>query len=81
MTEDEILRDFPDLAREDIPTLCVRVILDDQDFELPLDFGKIMTPEGELDPLKTLVAVGSRPHKWSRLANLRKRAVVATAQR
>ncbi len=65
-------------APEGIPTLCVRVILDDQDFELPLDFGKIMTPEGELDRLKTLIAVGSRPHKWSRLANLRKRAIAAT---
>ncbi len=65
-------------AAEGIPTLCVRVILDDQDFELPLDFGKIMTPEGELDRLKTLVAVGIRPHKWSRLADLRRRAVAAT---
>ena len=65
-------------AEEGIPTLCVRAILDDQDFELPLDFGKIMTPEGELDGLKTLIAVGTRPHKWSRLADLRRRAVAAT---
>ncbi len=65
-------------AEAGVPTLCVRVILDDQDFELPLDFGKIMTPEGDLDRLKTLVAVGTRPHTWSRLAELRRRAMAAS---
>ena len=62
-----------------IPTLCVRVILDDVSFDLPFDFGKIMNPEGELNPLKTLVVVGARPDKWPRLAELRRRAIAATA--
>jgi hypothetical protein len=66
-------------AEAGVPALCVRVILDDREFELPLDFGRIMTPEGDIDGLKALVAVGTRPHTWSRLVELRRRAALATA--
>lgn len=61
-----------------IPALCARVILDEQDFELPLDFGRIMNAEGEVSAVKTLLSVGTRPHRWPDLAELRKRAISAT---
>ena len=43
-----------------IPVLCVRVILDECDFELPFDFGKILSPQGEPRLVKSIIEIGVR---------------------
>ncbi len=62
-----------------VPTVCARVILDESDFELPVDFGKILTAEGRPRPIQAMVEVGARPERWRSIAALARRAQRAAA--
>ena len=57
--------------------ICVRAILDEVDFELPFDFGKIFTPEGRPRLLGALGAIAERPGGVAKLLPLRTRARAA----
>lgn len=65
-------------TRQSITTVCTRIILDEHDLGLPLDFGPLMSSDGNPRLLKTLVAIGSRPDKWREIARLRARAAKAS---
>lgn len=62
-----------------IPTLCLRAVLDEHNFELPLDFGEILTPEGRPRVWKTARAIAARPSSLGRLLELRAKAQGAAA--
>jgi adenosylhomocysteine nucleosidase len=64
-------------AARGIPVLCLRAILDEAEFELPFDFGKILTPEGRPRILKALGAVTANPGNLARILPLRRRALLA----
>lgn len=57
-----------------IPVLCARVILDEYDFELPFDFGKILNPQGEPRLVKSLIEIGAHPSRWGQVKALSSRA-------
>ncbi len=57
-----------------IPVLCVRAVIDEHDFELPFDFGKILTPEGRPRILKAVGAIASNPAGLAKILPLRERA-------
>jgi adenosylhomocysteine nucleosidase len=65
--------------RENVPTLCVRAILDEVDDALPFDFGKILTPEGRVRPLRAAAAIATHPGGLRDLEVLRRRAARAAA--
>jgi adenosylhomocysteine nucleosidase len=64
-------------AERQVPVICVRAILDEVDFELPFDFGKIFTPEGRPRLLGALGAIAERPGGVAKLLPLRTRARAA----
>ena len=64
-------------AEKKVPVLCVRTILDEVDFELPFDFGKILTPEGRPRLLETIGAIAEQPGRVAKLLPLRTRARTA----
>ena len=45
----------------DVPVLVVRVILDDVNFDWPIDFAPLVSDEGRLRPWKLLTAIARRP--------------------
>ncbi len=58
----------------DLPALYVRAILDDADYDLPpIDFARILTPEGSVRPFRALGAILRRPSALARLPELRRR--------
>jgi len=61
----------------DAPAVYLRAVVDPVDFDLPLDFGALLTPEGGLRPLRTLAAVLRRPAALRGLADLRRRSLRA----
>ena len=62
------------------PVVSLRIVLDEHDFELPLDFGKIVHEDGSPRPLRAAAALGVRPDLWGQVLKLRQRAVAAAAQ-
>lgn len=60
-----------------IPVLCIRAILDESGFELPFDFGKILTPDGRLRLREAAGAIASNPAGLAKLLPLRARAQAA----
>ncbi len=64
-------------AARSVPVLCVRAVLDEYDFELPFDFGKILTPEGRPRILKAVSAVAANPAGLAKILPLRERALKA----
>ena len=66
-------------SEHSIPLVCARVVLDECSFELPFDFGRILTPEGRVKPLAAACEFGRRPLHWPALARLRERTIQASA--
>jgi adenosylhomocysteine nucleosidase len=61
-----------------VPVLCVRAILDESGFELPFDFGKILTPDGKPRLGESLRAIAANPAGLAKLLPLRARAQEAS---
>jgi len=64
-------------SEKGVPVVCVRAILDELDFDLPLDFGKMVGPDGGLRVLGALEAFAERPRGIFKLFELRSRALRA----
>ncbi len=64
-------------ASRGIPAVCARAILDEHDFELPFDFGKILTPDGRPRLVRAVSAVVANPAGLAKLLPLRARAKAA----
>jgi adenosylhomocysteine nucleosidase len=60
-----------------VPVLYARAVVDDLDFDFPLDVGRLVGPDGRLRPLKALGAILPRPSAWKGLAELRARSGAA----
>jgi nucleoside phosphorylase len=60
-----------------VPALCVRAVLDEHDFELPFDFGRILTPEGKPRLGEAAMAIVKNPAGLAKLLPLRARAQAA----
>ncbi len=56
------------------PVVYLRAIVDDAAFDLPLDFTKVLTPDGRLNPLGAIGAILGRPKALLALRELRRRA-------
>ncbi|MBI4601223.1 MAG: hypothetical protein HY721_04600 [Planctomycetes bacterium] len=65
------------LAERGVPALCVRAIVDEADYDLPLDFGKILGPDGRFGKVRTLGALLLRPAALPGLFELRARVQAA----
>ena len=65
--------------RRGVPAGCARVVLDEASYELPFDFGRILTSEGRIRPLRAAASVAARPGRLLALPELRRRAEIASA--
>lgn len=64
----------------DTPLLCVRAVLDDSSLALPVDFGRLITPEGRPRLAAALWAFLKRPRALLGMAGLFQRAQTARRQ-
>jgi adenosylhomocysteine nucleosidase len=65
-------------AAAGVPTLYIRAVVDDVDFEIPLDFGAFLTPDGRLKPLGALASILMKPSVVRALPDLRSRTARAS---
>jgi adenosylhomocysteine nucleosidase len=61
----------------DTRVVYVRAVIDEMDYDLPLDTSKLLTAEGEVRPLSLLSALLRRPAAFRGLAELRRRSLRA----
>lgn len=65
-------------ADRGVPAVYIRAVVDDIDFEIPLDFTAFLTPDGRMKPLGALRAILMKPSVVRALPGLRSRTAKAS---